>query len=329
MTKFFSWDRLIKDKRVKFIFFLSIVIFIYLYLKNTGQDFTEITKINRPIYLLIAFPVILMSLYLHGFAWYKILNLLGSKISVTASIYLYYSSALGRYVPGSFWYVLLRSAIGYDLGISPETSMVGVGFELLLTISSGIAVIVIGLVFGKLTFTDDQVTPLLWFTGISLILLTLIVILSKIFASKGESSSPKTSAISLLPQAINKIRTLPKKELLHLFILFFTTWFSQGTAFFLLTQAWNSLSTSTLLTFIAVYASGWLIGFINPLTPNGIGSRETLFLLALPNLLSPPIILATSIMMRLLGIIGEFLFALIFWLLVRINPKQNDTITPV
>lgn len=322
MINFSNLAKILKDKKVRLVFSLLIIIFIVIYLNQTGQDFSKIKNVQKPMYFVYATPIVLFSLFLHGFAWYKILVSLGSTISLSSSIYVYYLSSLGRYLPGSFWYIMFRTTIGKDLGVDTQKSILGVGIELLFTITTGLMLSILGISFQKITLLPEQIKLLFWFIGITLVVFGILFIATKVLHDQKDRSLLHEDFTTKIIRAVNYLRVMNKKDIFQILILFLMAWLTQGFAFYLTASAWLHIPISLLFTFITVYATGWIIGFINPLTPSGIGSRETIFLITLPKVLFPPIIIAVSLAMRLLGLFGEMFFAIFFWLILRKKNKK-------
>jgi len=322
MINISALERIFKDKKIRIGFSILIIIFIVIYLYQTGQDFSKIKNIQNPMYFVYATPIVLCSLFLHGYAWYRILMSLDSRITLASSIYMYYLSSLGRYLPGSFWYIMLRTVIGRDLGVDAQKSILGVGVELLFTITTGMVLVFLGIIFRKITLLPEQIRLLFWFIGITLVVFTILIFVTRVLHSKKNGFSSQENLTTKLIQVVKHLRVMSKKDIIQIFVLFLMAWLTQGFAFFLTANAWLHIPINFLLTFVSVYSTGWIIGFINPLTPSGIGSRETIFLITLPKILIAPIIIAVSLVMRLLGLIGELFLTIFYWLLLR-NKRQN------
>src|SRR5690606_3920237 len=111
--------RLVK-KLLPSLFYISIVVFLFLYLRSI--DFSKLKGIEVAWqYLLLSGVFMLIARYIGVFVWMNILKNLGAKNlkeSTPQLTYVYAKSWLGRYIPGTAPWILGKIYFASKLGVS-------------------------------------------------------------------------------------------------------------------------------------------------------------------------------------------------------------------
>jgi uncharacterized membrane protein YbhN (UPF0104 family) len=74
---------------------------------------------------------------------------------------------------------------------------------------------------------------------------------------------------------------------------------------------------------ISVFAASWLVGFITPGAPGGIGVRETALILGLTPAAGEPLSVAVALLARIMSLIGDLLFFSLACV-VRVNQLEHS-----
>jgi glycosyltransferase 2 family protein len=93
----------------------------------------------RPEYALFAFVVYSIILFLNVMTWTNIMRNLGSRVDLSTHFRSTAISALGKRLPGTFWYVLWRTHI-YKGDTSPKIIVFASGLEMAVTVIAAILV---------------------------------------------------------------------------------------------------------------------------------------------------------------------------------------------
>lgn len=324
MNFFNLFKKLTKEPLVRLLVTIIILLSIFLYIRSFEQSSIPLEGFQNSQAILTAVPIVILSLSLHGTSWFLILKALGVSTSFIESNYLYFTSLLARYIPGNLWHIGFRTIMGQERGINSDISMLGITLELGFTVVTGAVITITGAITSKIIIQQKFFNLILWILALGLTIGLAVAVFAKLREDKMSIQIEKsTSLISIVKQALNRLRKFPKGLLIAIILLFLTAWIFQGLAFFLIVNAWKTVPESFLLVFIPVYAAGWLIGFLNPLTPSGIGTRETIFLGTLPSLISPTVVLSSSMLMRLTGLIAELALTTVYWIILRVSKKQK------
>jgi len=300
------------NRLIKIVFTIIIFVAVYYQFNKLNSNLSDIFVIIRPHFFLFALPFVIFSLLFHVIAWRIIVNGLGANVEFSSSVFIYYFSALSRYLPGNYWYIFSRSVIGQEKGLDLKTSFAGTGIELIINTIVALLFSLVGGIFG---FSLDK-KQFAWIF-IILILSLLLFFLIMIRKSENKIHDGNLSFLEKIRNKINEVTlnvSLPKKNYLFLFILYASAWFTQGFSFFFVLSGWELINLDQLPIILFAYVTGWVIGFLNPLSPNGLGTREAIFLVMLSHIIPVPTIIGASVIMRLLGLIGELLFVFISWI---------------
>jgi uncharacterized membrane protein YbhN (UPF0104 family) len=79
-------------------------------------------------------------------------------------------------------------------------------------------------------------------------------------------------------------------------------------------------NASIIPSVLGLFILSWLIGFIMPGAPAGIGIRETMLVVVLGGLISPDMLVFSAVVLRLISIIGDvvsFLVIQAIWMWKR------------
>jgi glycosyltransferase 2 family protein len=299
---------------VQVVLFCFIIAFLFLRFKDYLHDPTLVLKIENPIFLGFAFLFVLVTLLLHSLTWKLILSRLGILLSYTNSLYIYFYSNLARYIPGTYWFLLSRSALAVNRGVDPTLTLAGSGVEIAISVLSSAFLALLGIITGQ--FWD--ISKLIWLS------VWALIGVASMFAIRKYGSQQESSVAGKLSQVVQILRNTPPALLVSWVGIYLISAISQGFALLCIFNLWKPIGINSLIPIVIGYYTSWLIGFINPLTPNGIGSREVVMVTMLGGLVPAPVILAASLALRLVVMIGETIITLVSWSLQRWVFRTKD-----
>ena len=95
--------------------------------------------------------------------------------------------------------------------------------------------------------------------------------------------------------------------------------------FCLLKALGADVTTDSLLHITSLFALSWVIGFLTPWAPSGLGIREGLLYWLLQSFVTAPLAMVAAVATRLITILED-----VFWavLSLLIRPKPPTTPTP-
>ena len=198
-------------------------------------------------------------------------------------------SQLAKYLPGNIFHLLGRQALGMAYNLPAASLAKSSAWE-------------IGtIVLASMSFTILLI-PIIWLQNTILISLVIFLI-----------------TIVSFYQILKKVYTVDIAKSLFLHVNFLA---ASGLIFvsilgLVLDQP---LSLGLVPSLCGVYVTAWLIGFITPGAPAGLGVREFVALLLLRPMFSEADLLLAILLSRVVTISGDLLFFLISWVLYK-NPR--------
>jgi len=254
------------------------VVFVALRLHSYSEtlDFNRFTSGTWSLILLLSIVYGAANLFLAA-AWRKLILYFEVDISITQAIRLYGLSQLAKYVPGNIFHLAGRQALGMADGLPAKALAKSALWELGGIVLAGIlfAPLVAPLVFESISVWLSLVI----FSGVLLCTWTIV---SRLFSSS-------------VRDAI----------MLQCFFLM-----GSGIVFLVVLGVISpALYKESLLPALGgAYVISWLVGFVTPGAPAGVGVREIVLLFLLKDLVSEMDLLLAIILARAITVAGDFYF---------------------
>ncbi len=280
----------------KLLVFASFVFIILLIYK---LDFSEVLKSFKlswiPIILLLAIMYGFLSIFL-ALAWKKLLELCTNLKLNREVLSIYLKTVIYKYIPGNVFHFLGRHSIVKLHDISHKNIAFANALEIILQLLSVLFIILISsLVFGFEIDFGDHFT--ISYTKIALAFALLIFVVGVVLFKKEyrDLLFQKDSFLKIFFVLANYVAFL----LISALILFLVYYLFFDLKF----------SVEIFFSVIFVGLIAWLLGFVVPGAPGGVGIREAIILLLLPKMIaiSPEITVAGALIYRVVTLLGEVL----------------------
>lgn len=226
--------------------------------------------------------------------WRILLELASSLCLGKHIIHVYLKTVIFKYAPGNVFHFLGRHSLSKSHGLPHQVIAFSNGVEILLQLFAVSTIIMIGTFFFDISLNISEYIAL---SKTKLLLAFALLIL-----------------VVLMVLGTKKYRTviLNQKALLRLVRVFgYHIVFLLGSAVILAVVYRLLLGVDfTFSTFVqTIFASSiaWLLGFIVPGAPGGVGIREAVLVLLLPSIMivSKELVLAGALTYRVVTILGE------------------------
>ncbi|BAZ03402.1 lysylphosphatidylglycerol synthase transmembrane domain-containing protein [Calothrix sp. NIES-3974] len=267
--------------------------------------------------LAIATGVTLMAHIWAGWIWTWILHSLNQSVHSPEFVIVYLKTNIAKYLPGNVWHHYGRIVAAKNAEIPVSIATLSVILEpLLMAAAALITVVLLGrplaLMGANLLFLLLQCVALAGILiGIHPFFLNRVVNLAqKIKGSKAETN----------PQNTYRIQRYPLRPLIGEFGFLLL----RGSGFILTIFAIAPLPIRQIPVLIATFSLSWLLGFIVPGAPGGIGVFEATAILLLRHRFSPALIIAAVGLYRLISIIAESMGAGLASLDERLSQDETN-----
>ena len=299
-----------------FVYLLQAASIIFV-IRTILENSTELTGLAIPLgslFFLIPASLVVLSLTSFAliFAYHKLLSGLSDLSPSWQDVaFLHGRTVLAKYLPGNIFQFVGRQLVGKELGWSQISIATATLFEVVLLVSiSSFA----SLIFGSIA----SAVYIAWLPKDLVTFFLLVGIFGPIIFILGVWKV-KLSILEKfgLPKRLNFdiLKLFPAGVFYLSYILL-----SGGVFVFLRTAIFGSIDLQTSVAYIAAFSLSYLIGYITPGAPGGIGVREALLVLLLSSYSSPTIVAATALAHRISWIAAELAF--VYFVVPVIKKRQ-------
>jgi glycosyltransferase 2 family protein len=260
--------------------------------------------------LITATGVTLLAHTWAGWIWTWVLEDLNQPVDSLVFIQVYLKTNIAKYLPGNIWHHYGRILAAKNANVTPSAATLSVLLEPLLMAAA--ALIVVVLFGGQLAGANTNfTTKVLQILGLIAILCVIhphflnpaISFLQRLKAKKTtnptESSTPVTS--------LERYPLRPLLGELGFLVL-------RGTGFILTLFALSPLHLYQIPLLFGAFSFGWLVGFVTPGAPGGLGVFEATMIFILQNHFPPAAVISAIGFYRLISILAETTGAALAWL---------------
>lgn len=255
----------------------------------------------------------LFSIAVRSLGWVKIMASLGLNLKWQRIISGFAVSFIPRYIPGSFWGYLSRSEwLLQSFNVPYKVSMYGSFLEIALAITTAVVVIAFSLAWQARQIVLLFVIPIIfvgaWIAGYFLI-----------------GNRAKTNITHENLSAGWGISYFGDR-IVGAGALYSFSWLMNGASLMLISNVFAPLPQMGILNATMNYDLAWLAGFLIFFVPSGLGVREVAIsgILSSSFPLSPYEASAIAVMLRILLMLGEFLWLLISIAIGKKNPPEKQ-----
>ncbi len=235
-------------------------------------------------------------------AWHKILaSLHHEKLTKQSLRSIYARSQIAKYIPGNVMQIAGRHIMINRLGVSHKPLAIASLTEIIGLLSASCTIAIIGsTVFG---LGADYINQQQLYTGLGIITLFLLFLpVIRIFCLKVFSNSQKFFSNTQLQWSFFHA------YLLYLLFFFIGGGILLGVVYYI----HGAVNLYNISAIVSTFAISWLVGFITPGAPSGIGIRETILVISLDKILLGNSGALIAILFRLVTIGGDVLFFSLF-----------------
>ncbi len=258
--------------------------------------------------IVVSLIILVGSIFFNAHIYGEILNKICKKnIDVNELRDVYITSNIGKYLPGNIMHFVGRNMIGIKYKIEQKKIVIATFSELLLIVTvSFLYVLVFGnkYIYTTLFFIIDKYRNMLGLFQIGIIVISIAAIVLITLYRK---------------RIVNIIKKIDYGFLAKIFIkeigIFGLA--SITYAIVLLSIDNSNINYNQIVMLFIVYIIAWLVGFLLPGVPGGIGVREAILTLLLSSLIQRDIILISVVIHRCVTIIADF----IAFLLLKVTSK--------
>jgi glycosyltransferase 2 family protein len=228
-----------------------------------------------------------------GFSFWLILRLLGGRARLDEAMVVWSRSFLLRYAPSGALAIVVRVRERDRLAASREQILVATAYEQLAALLAGALASVV--CFAAAGFWPHWLALAIGLPG-----LALAVAVRPAFAGR-------LLHALLVRRGLDVPRLLRGRQLALATALNVPAWAATGLGAWLLVDGMESSKDAGYFWLTAVYALAWLVGFVLPALPGGLGARDGMLVALLAARFGAGVASALAIGVRLANTVGEFI----------------------
>ncbi|MCM8804329.1 MAG: lysylphosphatidylglycerol synthase domain-containing protein [Candidatus Omnitrophica bacterium] len=255
-----------------------------------------------------------LTIVVNAYIWKIILRGWKIFLSLKDSFEIVGQAQIGKYLPGNIFQYLSRISLGKKAGISMEVLLLSMGTETLILVLAAISIGSIGLFFdgkppvrliGKLNINESQ------------FIILLIILITSFFG------------ILLRKTRVwiySCLRHTRKGGLITAFFLFIGVFIFYGVLIsLLLSNLWKIETILKWYHFSWGFALAWLLGFITPGAPGGLGIRETVLYALYHHEIHEGTLIGLIFILRIIFGLGDLLgFTMAYIMKSKENSKRAN-----
>lgn len=250
--------------------------------------------------------------------WVRFVRILsGTNIPMKDALPVYTKSNLMKYVPGNIFQYVGRNQLAADLKISHVDVACATVLDIVCSMVTPLLLIVVLMGKNMLELIQTYSTNFLLVLGAGIAVLVLLFLLLR-----WKFREP-------LQRYFEKYRKLLNRKILIRVLGVFLLYVAQyiiSTAMYAVPAVFLfDVPAEKLGLFLGTYLFSWIIGFITPGAPGGIGIREAVMMLMCGSFLDTNTIMLYAVTMRLISTFGDIAAFLVGLLLDRIWKRQRQS----
>lgn len=296
--------------------------YIFIQIRDSGISWDQVSNSIQGFdlaWLLLATILYLIVMYIGAVIWVYLVNLISFRPirkNLSKMILVHSKSNIGKYLPGNFMQFVGRNVLANKLGYSHTNIILSTLFEIIFSIVIGVFIIVLLVVPGFVVVSFDKIEL---FTKNQSIYMLMFLLLASIFFM-----AFKSKVISLVGKY--KILLNNKTAMFRVIFGFILAYLIMGLCNLIIFYVLNNkIEYSDYINFLVIYLISWILGFILPGPPGGLGVREAIYISFLSASYDLAIITLTALILRVVNILGDVLYLFISAIIID-NNKDLETI---
>ena len=287
-------------KKIGTLLSVVSIIFLFYSIYKLHIDFNQIVDLKGFLFVsIIGVLNLTLCVYLMAYGWCKSITYLSNKqVKFKGIVKVYAKSNIGKYLPGNVMHFVERNIFAKGQGLSQIDVTTSTIVEIFCQVFVAITI--------SIAFSRDYLFDIMrsFFSGRYLIAIGVII---PIFICMAFIGYEKNSKIQIVVKKILRVNYIP--TFLCVCLLYTLVLFLQGFQLLMLLNLGFGcvLPVQQSLLVIAFFVMAWMIGFVVPGAPGGLGIRETVIVLLLSDIIGEDKVLCAALLFRLISILADVL----------------------
>lgn len=274
------------------------VIFIISRLVNSNFDYSQLLESKNILPTLIITIIQAIIVVTNTYPWKKLVELLTRvKLPYQDTITVYVKANLMKYVPGNVFQYVGRNELAIKRNIPHLKVATATILDVGMTVLSAFLISVIFLYDYLIKTLQSFNLPLPFW----LIILIILIFASLIFVLARKKIGHKLSDYRYLLSK-DSLKVLAKCLLYYVVVMLISSLMYMITLIFILNV---QLDASLFIRLFSAYTLSWLVGFITPGAPAGIGIKEAIMVSVSGGLINTSVVALSMVILRILTTLAD------------------------
>ncbi|PJZ26611.1 hypothetical protein CH352_04735 [Leptospira hartskeerlii] len=290
-------------KKIKFILTLLFVCislgFFTFYLFRNYQNLPNIHwNVRTFLVSALSLCIYTANILIGGIIWFVLLKDYGAKMEWKEALGIISVSQFGKYLPGNVGQHVGRVVLANEKEVPIITTLQTLFIESAILAIAGISISILGFFsYSFQSFYDSRII---------IVQLTLLA-LAALFLPKLFFFLVNRFAKGRLLKFMGGVQLrIPKFfTLVIVSILYIVTFFNIGIVLDLVAKVVFEYSDSNVFLLTTAFAWSWILGYLTPGAPAGLGVREAIIVASLASRFEPGIAIGLSVILRFITTIGD------------------------
>lgn len=283
----------------------SIFFAMYLHDNRSLLSMSFFAKDNISM-LSIALTLYLVCFAITSVAWYRLLSSIGQHPQICQITIIILISQFGKYIPGNFSHHVGRAVLAHKIGLSSQSIVITMAYEIIIVILSAAVIGITALLLNHSLLLSSMPNISLFSPSLSLFMVSILII-SVLFAPK---------VYHYARRYLSQLSVPPKRALSECYLLYTLSFLVFGGILYLITLSYPETEITSYWFLTSSFSIAWLLGFITPGAPAGLGIREAVLIALIAPVYGNGLALTLAVTLRMITTLGDGL-GLLLGLTVR------------
>ena len=303
----------IKRFNIKYVGYVFVVASLYFIAHVLGtldinaEILRDYVTSKNIYYSFVSLMLYVLVIYMGSLLWvFALRNLSGNyDLPIRSLVRLYSKSNLAKYLPGNIMHYVARNVLAKEFSLSHKVVATTSFLEIAFILISGALLLVLIDLFSVTNINVDKYSSYLpSYDGVfaSLFIVLMLLTAAILFRKK----------ISLVLQSVNF--SMPDVSVFCLLLVgYVSIYIILGVSQLLVVMTFSDIDFTlhNYWNILFVFIFSWIIGFVMPGSPGGIGVREAVFIFLLSQAYADSAVVLAAIFYRLINIFGDVVFYLL------------------
>jgi uncharacterized membrane protein YbhN (UPF0104 family) len=267
--------------------------------------------------LVAATVLYLLIMLVSAAAWKLLLDGLGEPVLLSRAAIVWLLAQFAKYIPGNVAHFIGRVALAREYGISAARATVAITLETGVVIAAGSTIAIIALLTtGHRILGSVPRLPDAWELLLVMAVALFIPALAVWTVTRWRPGR--------LARLFDDDTTVPSATKLVLcFVIYIVGFVVAGIVLYAITRGAFAAEGASLPLLTGIFAVAWIVGFVTPGAPGGLGVREAILVASLGPIHGPGTALGIALYLRGVTVTGDALGFLIGLTLRRLLTQRT------